>query len=252
MKRDDLDTRMRRFEAADGATALPNVYLVARLDGRGFTRLTRTTHPFEAPFDERFRDLMLSATRALFDAGPRFLFGYTQSDEISLLLGRDEAPFDRRLSKLNSVLASTASAAFSIGLGAAVSFDCRVLPLPTDDDVVDYFRWRQEDAARNALSGWAYWTLRKEGRTQREATRQLEGLKTSEKNELLFQRGINFNAVPTWQRRGVGLYWKRVAAPGVDPRSGQAVPTTRRRLVVDLELPMKSEFLELVRAHLAS
>ena len=49
MRIDDLDGRMRAFEAALDPCVLPGVWMVARLDGRNFTRLTKETHPFEAP-----------------------------------------------------------------------------------------------------------------------------------------------------------------------------------------------------------
>src|SRR5438128_10639903 len=78
----------------------------------------------------------------------------------------------------------------------------------TESLVVDYFRWRQADAARCGLNGWCYWTLRKSGKSVREATRTLEKQSFAFKNELLFQHGINFNDLPAWQRRGIGLYWE--------------------------------------------
>jgi tRNA(His) 5'-end guanylyltransferase len=43
------------------------------------------------------------------------------------------------------------------------------------------------------------------------------------KNELLFQHGINFNDLPTWQRRGVGLYWQEYRIAGYDPQQQRAV-----------------------------
>ena len=62
MKFDDLDTKMRVFETAADTCVLPGVYMVARLDGRSFTRLTKEVCEFEVPFDERFRDMMVCAS----------------------------------------------------------------------------------------------------------------------------------------------------------------------------------------------
>ena len=45
MKFDDLDGRMRVFETAHDLCVLPGLYMVARLDGRSFTRLTKEVHP---------------------------------------------------------------------------------------------------------------------------------------------------------------------------------------------------------------
>ena len=134
-------------------------------------------------------------------------YAYTESDEISLLFDCDEQLFGRKLRKYNSTLAGEASAQFSLRLGQAASFDCRVSQLPSVELVIDYFRWRNEDAARNALNAWCYWTLRKDGLNEQQATKRLTGRSVSQKNELLFQYGINFNDLPSWQKRGVGLYW---------------------------------------------
>ncbi len=239
---------MRRLEATDDAMALPRVPLVLRADGRNFTRLTRDVLHLEAPFDERLRDAMVAATRRLFECGFRAVFGFTESDELSVLLHAEDAPFDRRLRKLNSVAAAEVSASVTLALGVPCAFDCRTIPLPTTDDVVDYFRWRMEDATRNALSSWAYWTLRKEGLSARKATATLDGLGTAEKNELLFQRGINFNEVPAWQRRGVGVRWVNVLRTGIDKRTNTPVASQRRVLETELELPMKSAALRFLRA----
>lgn len=59
--------------------------MVARLDGRSFTRLTKEVHQFEAPFDERVREIMVETVKHLMSCGFNVIYGYTQSDEISLL-----------------------------------------------------------------------------------------------------------------------------------------------------------------------
>src|SRR5438045_2738885 len=115
MKFDELDDRMRVYETAHDQCMLPGLYMVARLDGRSFTRLTKEVHQFEAPFDPRFRDLMLEAAEHLMTGcGFNFVYGYTQSDEISLLFALDDNSFQRKLRKLISVLSGEASAKFSL------------------------------------------------------------------------------------------------------------------------------------------
>ena len=113
MKFDDLDTKMRCYEQSIDQHVLSDMYLVARLDGRSFSRLTKEICDFEAPFDERFRDMMVNTVKALMDCGFRVVYGFTESDEISLLFHTDEDTFGRKVRKFNSILAGTASAAFS-------------------------------------------------------------------------------------------------------------------------------------------
>src|SRR5262245_6038175 len=106
MRFDELDAKMRAYETVQDVCALPGVHLVARLDGRGFTRLTKEQLDFERPFDARFRDAMLETTAHLMQCGVRVAYAYTESDEISLLIPPDEDAFQRKLRKLTSILAA--------------------------------------------------------------------------------------------------------------------------------------------------
>lgn len=242
---------MRVYETAHDHCVLPGVHMVARIDGRSFSHLTRVAQRFDAPYDPRFRDCMLAALTHVMACGFSTVYGYTQSDEMSVLFRRDETAFGRKLRKFLSVLAGEASARFSLALGSPAAFDCRISQLPRDEDVVDYFRWRHEDAHRNALNGHCYWLLRRQGLDDDAATKRLNGVSVAARNELLFQHGINFNEVPAWQKRGIGVYWEEVPSEGVNPRTGEPVTTTRRQLKVDHELPMKDDYDAFVRALLA-
>jgi len=247
MKFDELDQSMRIFETAHDHCVLPGLYIVARVDGRSFTRLTKETHAFEAPFDPRFRDLMTRTATRLMECGFRITYGYTQSDEISLLFGRDDDTFGRKLRKIVSILAAEASASFSLELGDRAVFDCRVAQLPDLDRVLEYFRWRQEDAHRNALNAHCYWLLRSQGQSPKAATRFLVGRSVADKNELLFQNGTNFNELPAWQRRGIGLFWESYEKQASNPRTGEPVLASRRRIRVELEIPMKEPYERFLR-----
>jgi tRNA(His) 5'-end guanylyltransferase len=247
MKFDDLDARMRVFETAHDLCVLPGIHMVARLDGRGFTRLTKKVHPFERPFDARFRDMMLETVEHLMDCGFAVIYGYTESDEISLLLSLRENRYNRKLRKLDSILAGEASARFSLSLGDVAAFDCRISQLPTLDNVIDYFRWRSEDAHRNALSSHCYWLMRKLGQSVAEATAALKRMSAADKNEFLFQQGINYNDLPLWQRRGSGVYWEEYERAAEDRLTGEQVTVRRKRLKRDLELPMKDAYSEFIK-----
>jgi tRNA(His) 5'-end guanylyltransferase len=239
---------MRRLECFHELRCPAGAWVVLRLDGRGFTRFTEDR--CEKPFDERFHGWMTAAARAVLeDFGG--LFAYTESDEVSVLLPRGWAHFDREVEKAVSVSAGIASATFSLASGAAAHFDARVVVAATDEQVVDYFRWRQADATRCALNGWCYWTLRQEGLDPRAAAKQLSGLSVADKNELLFRRGVNFNDLPLWQRRGTGLTWEEYPHTGRNPVTGEAVETTRRRVREDRALPTGDRYAALVTGLLA-
>ena len=242
MRFNDLDQRMRLFETAHDHSVLPGLYMIARLDGRGFTRLTKRVLDLEAPFDIRFRDAMSATVAHLMDCGFRVSYGYHQSDEISLMLHCDEDVFGRKLRKLISVLAGEASGRFSLEMGVCASFDCRISQLPTDDLVIDYFRWRSEDAHRNALNAHCYWRLRSEGRSVQQATADLKGMSISAKNELLFARGVNFNDLPAWQKRGMGLRWTVYEKAGLNEMTGEKTVALRRRVEVDADLPLNGQY----------
>ncbi len=87
--------------------------------------------------------------------------------------------------------------------------------------MIDYFRWRNEDAHRNALSAHCYRLLRKTGEMPGAASDALLRLSTANKNELLFQHGVNFNDLPAWQKRGVGLYWEDYEKERHNPVTGE-------------------------------
>jgi len=152
MKFDELDLQMRIYETAQDRCVIPNMYIIARIDGRNFTKLTKETYKFEAPFDIKFRDLMVETVKHLMNCGFKVIYGYTESDEISLLFHIDENMFSRKHRKYNSILAGEASAKFSTLLNGIGVFDCRISEIPNKELVIDYFRWRSEDAFRNALN----------------------------------------------------------------------------------------------------
>ena len=247
MKFDDFDEKMRIYEQSLDQIILPEIYMAARLDGRGFTKLTKEICKFEAPFDVRFRDIMLHTVEHLMDCGFRIVYGFTESDEISLLFHADEDTFGRKVRKYNSVLAGEASSVFSMELGKTAVFDCRVIPLPNIERVRDYFLWRQEDAHRNSLNSHCYWTLRKDGKSMQEATNELSGKSVSYKNELLFSHGINYDELPSWQKRGIGLWREIYEKEGYNPLKQQVETAMRTKIKVEYELPPGEKYADLVQ-----
>lgn len=88
--------------------------------------------------------------------------------------------------------------------------------------------------------------LRKEGMSVKDATELLEGKTVAFKNELLFSRGINFDKLPSWQKRGVGVFWDDIEKVGYNPISNQEVKAIRRELRVNYELPLGEDYAKYV------
>ena len=88
--------------------------------------------------------------------------------------------------------------------------------------------------------------LRKKGISAREATRQLEGQSVSWKNELLFSENINYNNIPSWQKRGIGLYYSACEKIGYNPVKNQEESAIRNKLITELELKTGAEYQEWV------
>lgn len=193
---------------------------------------------------------MVETVIHLMTCGFNVIYGYTQSDEISLLFHPNENLFGRKIRKYISVLAGEASAKFSVGLGSVGAFDCRISEIPNSKLVEDYFRWRNEDAHRNALNAHCYWRLRQDNNTVGEATSKIEGMSIAAKNELLFQYGINVNNVPAWQKRGIGIYWKDVKKEGFNPKTNEHVLVDKRILHTDFELPLREEYNRFIQSFL--
>lgn len=185
-------------------------------------------------------------TDHLMKSGFNIIYGYTQSDEISILFHIDESSFKRKLRKINSILAGEASAFFSLQMNSMASFDCRVSQLPNKQLVQEYFRWRQEDSYRNSLNAHCYWLLRHRGNTSTQATAFLSGKGFSEKNQLLLDYGINFNDLPKWQKYGTGLYWNKVTRQGFNPKTGKNVETTRRQIIQDSNLLLGDKYCQFI------
>lgn len=241
-----LDKQMRRFEQSMDRPLLEGINVVARLDGHGFTRLTKKEWDLKKTFDIRFRDAMIETTKHLMDCGFRIIYGYTQSDEISLLFHLRDETFGRKERKLLSILAAEASVTFSMQVGRAAVFDNRLIPLPSADNVVDYFRWRQEDAHRNSLNSHCYWILRKEGVSAANAQKRMSGITNGQKNEILFERGINYNDLPLWQKRGIGMYFRDEQRQGFNPITQETTSCVRHALHVEMELPIGQEYSQLI------
>jgi tRNA(His) 5'-end guanylyltransferase len=243
----EFEAQMREHERM-GKTRIPAGYIVLRLDGKGFSKFTEKH--FEKPFDLRMSELMVNTATALVNEFGA-IYGYTESDEMSLLLPAGFNLHDRQFGKLLSISSAIVASSFTLQMAKAgllsddsdfVAFDSRVWFAETREKVADYFRWRESDAVRCGLNTWIYWTLRRNGYTPGQATRVLDGQGVAFKVDLLKQFGVNFDEVPAWQKRGIGLYGETYLKDGTDPRTGETVKVPRRRIKVDRSLPEGKDY----------
>lgn len=160
---DALGDRMKAYEGQEThARFLPHVPIIARIDGRCFSKFTKR---MDRPFDQRFSRVMRAVTSRLVQASGAGI-GYTQSDEISLCFYNPtpggDIFFGGRKFKMTAQLAALATAYFHIEcnkaqLGAQVeervpTFDARVFQVPNLMEGVNAFLWRQLDCRKNAIS----------------------------------------------------------------------------------------------------
>ncbi|MEM2954309.1 MAG: tRNA(His) guanylyltransferase Thg1 family protein [Candidatus Bathyarchaeia archaeon] len=180
-----------------------------RLDGRRFQAVSDAVEAMK-PFDEKFAQCLVASGKAIYEGDFNPALVYVASDEVNALFLSD-APFDGRIEKINSVLASLVSSTFSLAIAQhfkkalPVAFDSRV-SICAKNKIIDYLCWRQLNLWRNHNNAYAYWLHRKIGHTPLETAKILKGLKADELHEKLFQYGINLAETPAWQRRGILIY----------------------------------------------
>ena len=246
MANDGLGDRCKKFEQAEAdRRAMRGLPLLARLDGRAFHTFTRD---LARPYEPAMSRCMIETARYLVQQA-NALIGYTQSDEITLAWyepsqSPSDYEFDGRFQKLASVLAGMASARFCQLVARELPakadkvphFDCRVWQVPTLADAVDVFVWREDDATKNSVSMAA---------SAFYSDRELHGKDSSAKQEMLFQKGVNWNDYPAFFKRGTYLQRRSFQCALSDeerpriPEAHRPAPDTlvTRSQVVELELP---------------
>ncbi len=158
---------------------------------------------------------------------------YHQSDEISLLLTNydkltTQSWFENNLQKMASVSASMATAKFNQEIAKfypekkLATFDSRVWVLP-HDEVANYFLWRQQDATKNSISMVAQANF---------PHKELQNLNGKQMQDKLFlEKEINWNDIPTWQKRGACIEKQEYFLEGAQGSKWN----------VDLEIPIFSQ-----------
>jgi len=216
---------------------------IIRLDGKGFSKFTKGLNK---PFDDGFSQDMDATALYLCENIQGAKFAYTQSDEISVVLCdfdniETDAWFDYNVQKMTSIAASLATAKFnqlrmarnvvdtddgfnSFGIMAfnLAFFDARVFQVPNVDEMFNAILWRQQDCTRNSISMAA---------SAAYSHKELEKKSSNMKQEMLFQKGINWNDYLPKYKRGSVVKKETIIIEGA----------TRNKWVVDVNTPIFTE-----------
>lgn len=205
--------------------------VIIRLDGKAFHTFTRG---FDKPFDDVMMQTMQQTTLKLCQEIQGCVFGYTQSDEITLVLVdyndiNTDAWFDYSVQKMCSVAASMCTLYFNKIFAEMVDvfiansdvtpeeeklervynkaiekgamFDARVFNIPVEE-VTNCVLWRQQDATRNSISSLAQ---------SKFSAKELHGKSSSQMQDMLMEKyGINWNNLTIPEKRGTAVYKRTI------------------------------------------
>lgn len=221
---DDLGNRMKEYyENIPKTKLMRRCPLIMRCDGKSFHTFSRN---FQKPFDEVLIKTMQETMKYLCENIQGCVLGYTQSDEITLVLVdykkiTSQAWFDYEVQKMCSIAASMTTMAFNkffrdnVGdylyenydeqyladyietlqnaVDKGAMFDCRCFNIPKEE-VTNCIYWRQLDASRNSIQmvGQANFSHKE---LQNKSCNDIQDM-------LMVQKGINWNDLPIYQKRG--------------------------------------------------
>lgn len=262
---DDLGVRMKTFYEQIPKTKLMRRCPVAiRIDGKAFHTFTRG---FQKPFDEVLIKSMQGTMKYLCENIQGCVLGYTQSDEITLILVdykklTSSAFFDYEVQKLCSIAASMATMAFNKffekyvdeyrfskwdgvsnyedgtwgyiqtllnAVDKGAMFDARCFNIPKEE-VTNLCYWRQDDASRNSIQmvGQANFSHKELHKKSRNDIQDM----------LMTQKGINWNDFPTYQKRGSCCVKKEIENKSTGYNGEVRSIEYRTEWVIDTEIPI--------------
>lgn len=213
MAKNELTSRMKNYYENRSKTYLMRrTPVIIRVDGKAFHTFTKgMKKPFDSIITKSMQDTMLYLCEHMQGA----VFGYTQSDEITIVLVDyknldSQALYDYSVQKLCSITASMATFAFNKAFAKRIGndflyqqkadmgalFDARCFNIPKEE-VVNCIIWRQLDGMRNAISsvGQKYFSQKELNKKTTEAIKQM-----------LLEKGIDFEQFPTESKLGSACF----------------------------------------------
>lgn len=262
--KDSLGDRMKGYESVSRNFLMKKTPAIIRIDGKAFHTFTKG---LKKPFDAFLVSVMQDTMRELCGNVQGCVFGYTQSDEITLVLTdysnvKTDAWFEYNVQKMTSVAASMATLFFNrnwrskfyeieesyifehsyIDLLAdkldRALFDARAFSVPVDE-VINCLIWRQQDAIRNSIEAVGQANF---------SHKELQFKNCDEiQDMLLTEKGINWNDLPTILKRGSACYKTEVEKETVLPnKPNEKVVFKRSVWMVDEEIPIFTENREYI------
>ncbi len=241
---------MSAYEAASKLCLTKRLPVIIRVDGRAFHTYTRGC---TKPFDITITDVMINVAMELCKQVQGAQMAYTQSDEVSVLVHsyknlRTDPWYGNQVQKMVSVAAGIASSTFTSraltaweegvwtgkrGIGPAV-FDARAFVLP-ENDVCNYFIWRQKDAVKNSMQALAQSLF---------SSKELHGKCFESMREMCLSKGKDWNVLETGYKRGVAV--RRVT----HIKRHDSVDTVRFSWQPDSETPIFKDDRDYIECHL--
>ena len=240
-KKDSLGDRMKeKYENVYQQKLPGRLPIMIRLDGKSFHSYTKG---MKRPWDDRLNLVMDMTAKKLCEEISGAQLAYVQSDEISIFIHsykkfKSQVWFDGKIQKIVSISAAIASATFTAESWRLSDekeikpayFDSRVFILP-EAEVANALLWRQQDATRNSVQ-----MLARSLYSHKECTNK----NSSELQEMCFQKGHNWNDIPTKYRRGRCIVKEQYSVLAINP-AGIPENISRSRWTVDEEIPVFSQ-----------
>jgi len=208
------------YESRSQTHLTRRIPVIMRVDGKSFSQYCKG---LDKPFDKGLMEDMDSTAIHLCANIQGAKCAYVQSDEISILITdydtlQTDAWFDYNVQKMCSVSAGYAAGKFNqlrlirtleqfkvaveeyyiskldelTSRTTLANFDSRVLNIPKEE-VANYFLARQKDAVKNSIASVAQSLY---------SHKELENKNSNQQQELIFQKGVNWNDFSAGEKRG--------------------------------------------------